>query len=211
MRKITKRVGFEPQALTRWKRANPRGVYKDLTDLERVEIRIKCTQEQYFLCAYCCKSISGTNVDTMNEHVEARKIAPNRSLDFTNIVGSCTTPNQCDNSHGSQALPLTPLMNGCETDLTFKLSGRVSGETPDAIEMIKILNLGDTEQNNKSLIEQRKQIIQSILLTNGVDPQDGLDDDELIQLVINDICLPKDGKLEAFSPAVVNVLRQWVA
>jgi uncharacterized protein (TIGR02646 family) len=211
MQKITKANNFEPLSLTDWKAANPQGNYKDLTHVERQDIRIACAIEQFYICAYCCQAISGVSGDCMNEHVEARSLAPHRSLDFTNIVASCTSANQCDDSHKSQPLLLTPFMAACETDFEFRLSGRVSGRTQQAIHAIEVLNLGDTEQNNKGLIDKRKQFISSILLDNGIDPTDGLDDDELIEMVIEDILSPTDGKLEAFAPVVANVLRNWIA
>jgi len=212
LRKITKRADFEPQSLRQWKRRNPQGTYKDLDDYPnvRIDIRTESLNEQFYLCAYCCQSISGLNNDSMNEHVETQQIAPQRSLDFTNIVASCTTSRQCDDAHGSIPLPLTPFMEGCETELIFKLSGRVSGTTDRAIEAIRVLNLGDSERNNRSLIEKRKRLVDVLLFANGIDPSDGLDDNELIEMVINDISIPKNGKLEAFSPVVINVLRQWI-
>lgn len=208
MRKITKQVGFEPQSLTRWKRANPQGNYNDLTKVEREDIRLACATEQFYLCAYCCKRISGNGKDCMNEHVLARRIAPNKSLDYTNIVASCKTLKQCDDAHGSQALPLTPFVNECETDIRFKLSGRVEGATADATETIRVLHLGN---DNKSLVEQRRQFVQALLLGDGIDPDDVIDDSDLIQMVIDDLAQPKNGKLEAFAPIAINVLRQWVA
>lgn len=208
MRKITKQVGFEPQSLTRWKRANPQGNYNDLTKVEREDIRLACATEQFYLCAYCCKRISGNGKDCMNEHVLARRIAPNKSLDYANIVASCKTPKQCDDAHGSQALPLTPFVNECETDIRFKLSGRVEGATADATETIRVLHLGN---DNKSLVEQRRQFVQALLLGDGIDPDDVIDDSDLIQMVIDDLAQPKNGKLEAFAPIAINVLRQWVA
>ncbi|MCD9514198.1 TIGR02646 family protein [Photobacterium carnosum] len=211
MRRITKQAGNEPQPLTDWKRSNPRSVYADLTEVEREAIRHQSTTEQFYICAYCGKAISGTNSDTMNEHVEARRIAPNRSLDLANIVASCNTSNQCDDSHASQILPLTPLMAECETELTYSLSGRVSGTTERANIAIQVLNLGDTERNNRSLVEQRKQYIFTLLSVNGINPDDGLDDDELLEMVIDDLAKPSDGKLEPFSPAAINVLKKWVA
>lgn len=211
MRKITKVNGFEPQTLSRWKATNPQGNYSGLTNVERQDIRQECLKEQRYLCAYCCQSISGGNSDCINEHVEARHLAPHRSLDFTNIVASCTTPNQCDDSHGSQPISLTPFMAECETDFEFKLSGRVVGKTQQAVDTIQVLNLGDTEQNNRGLIEKRKHLVISILMNNGVDPSDGLDDNELIETLIIDISNPVNGKLEAFSPVVANILKTWVA
>ncbi|ERP00295.1 hypothetical protein L360_04747, partial [Enterobacter sp. MGH 14] len=35
------------------------------------------------------------------------------------------------------------------------------------------------------------------MFSNGIEPEDGLDDDELLEMVINDISTPKNGKLEA--------------
>jgi len=209
VRKIDK--GTEPDRLTQWKRQHKNSTYQDLPPVKRQDIRSDCLKEQFYLCAYCCQSITGKNNDCVNEHVVARNIAPNRSLDFSNIVASCTTPGQCDAAHKSQSFALTPFMNECETELKFKISGRVEGLTPRAIETIKVLNLGDTEQNNRSLIEKRKQLSQSVLWTNGINPEDGIDDDELINLLIADIECPKDGKLEAFSPVVANILRAWLA
>ncbi len=208
MRKITKQVGFEPPSLTRWKRANPHSDYSNLTKVEREDIRLACAIEQRYLCAYCCKPISGNGKDCMNEHVLARRIAPNQSLNFDNIVASCKTPNQCDDAHGSQPLPLTPFDIECETDLEFKLSGRVEGKTAQAKETVRVLNLGN---DNKSLVEQRRQFVQALLLGNGIDPNDLIDDSDLIQMVIDDLAKPQDGRLEAFAPVVINVLRGWVA
>lgn len=202
MRKISKQVGFEPASLSQFKRRNKQGNYSDLTVETRQDIRSACTIEQFYLCAYCCKQISGSSDDTMNEHVIARKTAPHKSLDYTNIVASCTTANQCDNAHGSQTLPLTPFDVECETDLDFKLSGRVVGLTDDAQKTIGILNL-----NNKSLNEQRKIFIDTILFTYG---ENAIEDDYLINIMIDELAQLEEGKLEAFAPVVINVLRGWV-
>ena len=202
MRKISKQVGFEPASLSQFKRRNKQGNYSDLTVETRQDIRLACTIEQFYLCAYCCKQISGSSDDTMNEHVIARKTAPHKSLDYTNIVASCTTANQCDNAHGSQTLPLTPFDVECETDLDFKLSGRVVGLTDDAQKTIGILNL-----NNKSLNEQRKIFIDTILFTYC---ENAIEDDYLINIMIDELAQLEEGKLEAFAPVVINVLRGWV-
>ncbi|ACT08916.1 conserved hypothetical protein [Dickeya chrysanthemi Ech1591] len=206
MREITK--GTEPASLTGWKRANPTGRYDDLTETERQDIRDACVKEQFYLCAYCCKPISGDNSDTMNEHVQARKLAPRRSLDFTNIVASCTTPNQCDAAHGSQPFSLTPLMAECETELQFMISGRVEGKTARAQGAIKVLNLGDHETNNKKLIEVRKQLVSILLWLKYADE---LEKDELIQLQIADLSTPQNGRLEPYAPVLINILKGWLS
>lgn len=214
MRKITKRLGYEPQSLTDWKRTNPNKRYSQLDDgAVRQAIRDDAMQEQFHLCGYCCQPVSG-HKDCHNEHVEAQDFNLNRTLDFSNIIGSCNTPNQCGKSHASQPLPLTPFMDECETDLVFKLSGRVSGKTPEAIEAIRVLNLGDTEQNNKSLVEKRKQLSLAILTEQRIAPEDEdywSDESQLLQELIDDIQTPDNGKLKPFAPVVANVLRQWLA
>ncbi|UTM57396.1 TIGR02646 family protein [Photobacterium sp. CCB-ST2H9] len=214
MRKITKRAGYEPQELTDWKRSNPNQRYPQLKDgAVRQAIRTEALAEQYYLCGHCCQTLSGDG-DCHNEHVEAQDLNQNRTLDFSNIIASCNTLKQCGDSHKSQPLPLTPLMAQCETDLVFKLSGRVSGKTPDAIETIRVLNLGDTEKNNKSLIEKRKQLSFALLTEHAIAPEDEEDwaeEPELLADVINDLLTPDNGKLKPFAPVVANVLRQWIA
>lgn len=208
MRKIDK--GQEPDSLSAFKRRHPLARYPDVSDAERQEIRHTCAAEQFYLCAYCCQRISGTNEDTMNEHVEAQDRAPNRTLDFSNLVASCTTPKQCDAAHGAQPLPLTPLMPECETELRFKLSGRVDGLTERARETIRVLNLGDTEQNNKALVAKRKQLVDILIWTHyGPNQQQLLqeEDHELLQMLIAELSQPQQGKLEPFAPVLVNILR----
>ena len=209
MRKITK--GTEPNSLMLWKRHNPNKRYNQLgsDNSVRQDIRQQSLDEQYYLCGHCCQALK--NIDNChNEHVEAQDINPNRTLDYSNIIASCNTHKQCGDAHKSQRLPLTPFMVECEAELKFKLSGRVEGLSDNAREAIRVLNLGDTEQSNKSLIEKRKQLVQSLLFTNGIDPDEGIEDNELIEMLISDISQPVNGKLEAFAPVAVNVLKQWI-
>ena len=213
MRKISKRTGYEPQQLRNWKRANPNKRYPQLKDgAVRQAIREEALAEQYYLCGHCCQALSGKG-DCHNEHVEAQGINQNRTLDFSNIIASCNAHKQCGDSHESQALPLTPLMDECEADFVFKLSGRVLGKTLDAIETIRVLNLGDTEKNNKSLIEKRKQLSLALLTEHAIAPEDEddwADESELLEDMIDVLLTPEDGKLKPFAPVVANVLRQWI-
>jgi uncharacterized protein (TIGR02646 family) len=134
MRKINK--SEEPPELTQWKRKNPKlHRYEDLYKSEEgkaasAKIKEKNIAEQFGLCAYCCKRIDESN--SMNEHLIPRDKDHKKELDFTNIVASCTTRNQCDDAHKSQNLPLTPLMAECEIELQFFLSGDVKGKTDRA-------------------------------------------------------------------------------
>ena len=204
MRKIQKT--HEPYSLTQYKRDNPTHQYKDLKDENvRQDIRQTCTEEQYYLCAYCCKEISGTNVDTMNEHIQPRHHFPNLSMDFNNIVASCNQKGHCDHSKDSQILSLTPLMDKCETEFKFKINGEMVGKTERAKQAIDILQL-----NQRKLCESRKQAIANMLYVKGLGNPIDVEDDELLQSVCDDIMMPENGKLLAFAPAIVNAIKNWI-
>lgn len=212
MRTISK--GAEPCCLTAWKRKNTHGAYDDLDKTEegkvvRAKIRDYALNEQFYLCAYCCQRIEKINA-CHNEHLEAQKLNPKRTLDFSNIVASCNTPNQCGDAHKSQHLPLTPLMTECETELRFKISGRVEGLSDRAAVTIRVLNLGDHEKNNRALIEKRKQLSNALLWENGINPDDGLEDDEILNILISDLSQPQQDQMEPFTPVVINILRSWL-
>jgi hypothetical protein len=87
----------------------------------------------------------------------------------------------------------------------------VTTPTARATEMIKVLNLGDREQNNRLLIEKRKQLAHALMQTDGLDPFSPLEDDDLLESLIDDLNNPIDGKLQPFAPVVSNILRGWLA
>jgi uncharacterized protein (TIGR02646 family) len=207
MRTIKK--GSEPPSLSVWKKENPLGQYNQLTEKVRPTIRQQALEEQFYLCAYCCQRIKDITA-CHNEHIEAQSLNPQRTLDFTNIVASCNTKNQCGHAHKSQFLPLTPLMNECETELKFKISGRVEGLSDRAITSIQVLNLGDKENNNRAPIEKRKQLSNALLFTNSINPEEGLEDEELLKILINELAEPQQDKMEPFAPVVINILRSWL-
>lgn len=204
MRKINK--GLTPIELTNWANNNPKvNEYEKLDKETRDSIRTACSQEQYYICAYCCKRIDGTSKTTVNEHIIPRAISPNMQLDFNNIVASCNTQGQCDSAHKDKLLPLTPLMNECEDELRFLISGEVEGKTQRAIDTINVLNLG-----NRKLTETRKQIISTILCDDkGIDPDCIIDDKYLLQVVIDELNTPDlNQELIPYSPIAVNILRE---
>lgn len=204
MREIVK--GEAPPELAAFKRRNPNARYTDLTSVERQAINALCRSEQYSICAYCCKAIDEKN--SMNEHVEARAIAPGRSLDYTNIVASCKSPRQCDDAHKAQPLLLTPLMSECETELKFYLSGKVDGLTERARECIRVLNIGE---GNRGLKEQRKQLVDALIFQQSERADDlQVMDDELLEIILEDIDQPVDGRLAPFAPVLSNIIRGFL-
>lgn len=101
-------------------------------------------------------------------------------------------------------------MTECETELRFKISGRVEGLSDQANVTIQVLNLGDHEKNNRALIEKRKQLSNVLLLTNGIKPDEGLEDEDLLEMLIDDLLQPQLGQMEPFTPVVINILRSWL-
>ncbi|MCA5973699.1 MULTISPECIES: hypothetical protein [Pseudomonas] len=206
MRKIEK---GSLAVLEKWKRANKGKKYADLVGHEDIKdaIRHACITEQHGLCAYCCCRITTEKGNACNEHVEAQHIARHRTLDFGNIVASCTKAGRCDDAHGHQSLPLTPLMVECEKELQFELSGLVAGTTPRACTSIKVLNLGDTHESNRGLVRARKEMIDT-LLYSGINPAErSVETDDVLDLLKNHL-LEVDAQqlLQPFSPVLVNVI-----
>lgn len=209
MRLITK--GQEPAELTAWKKANPNGHYQDLEGSEqdkaiRRAIRQAAIQEQFGLCAYCCKQIGVDN--SSNEHLASQMENKNRTLDFANIVASCKIPNRCNQKRGSQALPLTPLMAECEIELRFYLSGKVVGTKARATETINVLAL-----DTPAIRKERQELVDSLIYGVGMTAGDlQPPDDELLKILISDLQQPDEaGYLPPFSPVLISIINRLLA
>lgn len=209
MKRINKRG--EPNSLTIFKVNNPTLKYSDLSDGNeniRVDIRKSCIAEQFFLCAYCCNRIS---INTShNEHIVSQNSIPGRNLtlEYNNIITSCESKKHCGHKKGNDVIALTPLMVECETEVIYQLNGKMRHSTPRAQSTIDTLQL-----RNNALANTRKQIIDLVLFEYVDDLIDlNLEEDYYLQLIIDEISQPDiDGKLEAFSPVIANVLRQFIS
>ncbi len=199
----------QPSELREWKQLNPNGRYEHLSGDVRRAIRQHALKEQFHLCAYCCQVIKDGNCH--NEHVEPQQLNPNRTVDYLNIVASCNTRNQCGLAHGSAQLPLTPLMEACENELMFMQSGLVKGLTQRARTTIQVLNLGDSERSNKSLIQKRKIMIESLLFSNFGQSDPVVEDDDLLKMFIDSLSSPQGEEMQPFTPVLLNILRSWLA
>ncbi len=223
MRKITK--GQPPHDFAEWVSKKPKNKsneqrYNQLFDDQCYDIlssvSMSCAKEQFFICAYCCQAITGQLQDTRNEHVQPRNPNSNKDdskvLDYNNFVASCKTKNQCDDHKANQHISLTPFMLECETELRFKISGRVEGLTDRAKETINVLNLGDNNSDNRSLIEKRSQLIAILLWQNYGSPEEFIEEDdiELLEILKEQLNQINNGKLEPFAPVLVNILQSRI-
>lgn len=208
MRRIIKDI--EPQSLTDFKINNPTLKYQDLVggyENVRIDIRTSCLIEQYYLCAYCCDLI--TINDSHNEHIipQSHATGENLTLDFNNIVASCQSNNHCGHKKQNQLIDTTPLVSNCETDIIYQLNGKITHKNPSSQKTINVLNLRDG-----GLTYKRKSII-DIILFEYVDDLDNLslEDSEYLEMIIQEISIPTNGKLEAFVPVVISALRNFLA
>jgi uncharacterized protein (TIGR02646 family) len=206
MRRITK--GTEPTQLTNWKRLNPHANYSNLGDdavgiTVRQEIKRACLVEQKYICAYCCDRITETN--SHNEHLISQAVNNGLSLTFINIVASCNGKNHCGHFKGNDAITLTPLMPECEVEVKYQLNGKMSHANQRSESLISVVGL-----QNKALVNKRKELV-NMLIINKIGDELHLLDNELLELLADDLLIQDvDGKLEAFSPVLACILRNYI-
>jgi len=209
MRKIEKLN--EPVSLTQFKIDNPHLSYSDLANGNeniRIDIRNSCLNEQYFLCAYCCDRIDLNS--SHNEHITPQKSISGN--DFTlyynqNIVASCQSTKNCGHHKANNIIDLTPLMLECENEIVYQLNGKMTHTKPRAQDAITKLNL-----RNKVLEHKRKVIIDAVLF-DYVDDLEllSIEENYFLELIIVELTKSDNrGKLEAFSPVLINVLKQFI-
>lgn len=200
MRKITKQR--EPEKLIQAKSRHQKRHYSDLNAEERQSIREHCFVEQKGLCAFCCAPM-GENRGR-NAHLQSQSRFPQYSLDWNNIVLSCENRKHCDRCQDTKSLPITPLMEACETDFMFYTSGKVKGLTPEAEETIRNLGLDDP-----ILKAKRKKAIGDLFYIHEFDPIEDIHkwDADLFLEFITVLSKEEDGRLAPYSPVLINVLR----
>lgn len=201
----------EPISLTNFKINNPNSIYSDLENgnvIIRQDIRESCVREQYFLCAYCCDRIDF--ISCHNEHIipQTSPVGRNLTLDYNNIVASCESKKHCGHKKENNIINITPLLTSCETEIVYKLNGKMTHRSQNSQSTINILNLRD-----RGLVNKRKNVIDIILFQYVEDLSElALENSEYLEMIIEEILQPDaDGKLEAFTPVIKNVLKQFLA
>ncbi len=99
-------------------------------------------------------------------------------------------------------------MDECETELKFYLSGLVKGHTDRANTSIEALNLGHTEESNRGLVGARKALVDALIYTQNLTPDElQYEDEDFLGLLLEDLQTPDAGRLLPFSPVLINVIR----
>jgi hypothetical protein len=101
-------------------------------------------------------------------------------------------------------------MDECETELQFMISGRVRGLSQRAIDAIKTLNLGDSEKSNRGLVEKRKHLARAIFFKASIDPEEEIEDEEILEMLLEEIQTPQGERLDSFAPVAANIIRNWI-
>lgn len=164
MRRIVKDV--VPDFWCKYLRKHPGERYDDLDKTaEGQQIRMRVhdhmLQHQKMLCCYCCRSIDVNNVEAShNEHIKPRAAFPDCSMDYGNLVVSCTPkPGKrltCGMAKGRKYDPskfVSPLSENCESHFSYLMDGRIRGNTEQGTYTIECLNL-----NERTLVEARKAL-----------------------------------------------------
>lgn len=201
MRAITK--GNAPTDFKRWAKGHRGAVYADLAEKLRRGIRAQLVQEQLGLCAYCCAAIDAASASSHIDHVEPRDSASDRQLDYGNMVASCQADRQCGKAKENRRLPLTPLMPRCEADLRFGIDGTIAGLTQEARDTVALLRLDNTR-----LAAMRRKAIEAFLWDSLGNPAKlSFSGEDELKTLLAIAQSPTAGRLEAFSPVVVAVIR----
>lgn len=148
----------EPDFWSAYLRKHSNGTYDDLEKTEegrqlRSQVRKHMLTQQKMICCYCCRLIDSAT--SHNEHIKPRASFPRDSMDYDNLLVSCTSNNTCGMFKGNHYNPLmfiSPLMEDCERHFCFFPDGRIEGITAQGKDTVECLNL-----NEYSLIQSRKQ------------------------------------------------------
>lgn len=145
-----------PEFWAEYMRRYPKAHYDDLDKSEdgrqiRKQLREHLLIHQKKICCYCCRAIKLDN--SHNEHIKPRALFPKSSMDYNNLLVSCTSKT-CGaakgNSYDSEMF-ISPLQENCEKHFRFFPNGRIEGITPMGESTIKCLNL-----NDYALVQARK-------------------------------------------------------
>lgn len=159
MRKIVK--DDTPEFWKRYILHNKKIYYDSADKKQKLDLRKHMLKVQGYICAYCCACIDERN--SHNEHIKpkAGHRYPNLSMDYKNLLVSCTTKGSkrtstCGMHKGDEYDEqfVSPLESDCAEHFCFEVDGRVKGITPRGVYTVELLNL-----NAYKLVNSRKALI----------------------------------------------------
>jgi uncharacterized protein (TIGR02646 family) len=146
---------------------------KNIKDI-KAKLREYIIKEQQNMCAYCEQKLE--NIEKLSiDHFKKRDLFPEETLEYINLFISCKSNNHCENSKdrypklqkNDYKKIIHPVLDEVENYFTYNLTGEIeANENLNEFDKekvkftIKVFNL-----NDKSLVEDRKKIINSIIYT----------------------------------------------
>jgi uncharacterized protein (TIGR02646 family) len=153
MKKIAK--GNTPDFWDLFVRKNPKVMYKDLDITPdgpevRSQLRTYLSREQGHVCCYCCSVLS--DGESHNEHIRPESLYPRLTMDYNNIIVSCTRTLHSNNSScGMQKenkyderLFVSPLADDCSKHFIFYSNGSIDSDTDPGKYTIELLRLHES-------------------------------------------------------------------
>lgn len=125
--------GREPNSLTEYKRQS--NAYYD--GCNKLDIRRALLKEQGYLCAYCMKRI--TETDMRIEHYSTQSnISVREALDYNNMLGVCSgnegegkSSSTCDVHRGNDSLTVNPFLKSSIDLIHYEENGKIYSPNQD--------------------------------------------------------------------------------
>ncbi len=212
MKRIEK--GAEARAFKRWKRLNPGKGYNQIEDssVRRAE-RETLIAEQKGLCCYC---YAGIDVDNSHvEHLRSKGKFPVSQLAHDNLLASCHGgPNRdhCGHRKKVDIIPITPLQEEWDAAFDFRIDGKIKDTGKVSRSVIDTLNL-----DSRRLRELRTRAFEGFFYME-LDPDitrylsdSTVIDPELAEAMMSYLGeTGRDGRLQEFAPATINIIQQLI-
>lgn len=167
MKRIIK--GNAPDFWISFTHKHPKVVYRDLDGIHggaevRNQLRTYLAQEQKNVCCYCCSILEPSK--SHNEHIKPESVYKQLTMDYNNILVSCTQRQRCDNSSCGmekgktydERLFVSPLEENCAEHFVFNPDGSIDSDTERGQYTIKLLRLHES----KSLKANRKKQLDAV-------------------------------------------------
>lgn len=192
----------EPEFWSTFRKKHPGIQYDDLQNSEegrnvRRAIRKYNIDQQYGLCAYCCKRIDVE--DSLNEHIKPRgnSAYSNLTMEYSNLIASCNSEGEaatcsaCKKNQYDEKF-ISPLDKECEDYFDFYDNGEMVSDSPRGEYTINVLNL-----NSYRLRQARKAQLKAC---------QNLNDLELVKKIYLEP--DEEGRLQPYVDIVKYVFRQ---
>lgn len=150
MKRIVK--GDPPQELAELLET-PGATYDSESRETKDAIRRDGLRDQFWICCYCCGALPDEVSLQQIEHIVAQSKAPDRTLDWSNMLISCSSGRPqvepkgrshltCDDHKAHQDLAISPLEAECEGHFLYaRETGQIVPKTTLAKQTIQVLNL----------------------------------------------------------------------